>query len=155
MGEGTGEGKGCRCASGARFRGLTRAAGAMSAFPSALRFPTHFSCRSWLLFGCSIVFLILSLITTTIADRSPSGNHPRISRRQVGGDDVHRLSNYLDDHVAVYDDGEILDDLDDDYFETNITAGERNHPRMPFPIYLPSYSSKILLNFLLTFLLLF
>ncbi|XP_015174691.1 PREDICTED: uncharacterized protein LOC107065479 isoform X3 [Polistes dominula] len=96
----------------------------MSALPSALRLPIRFSCRSWLLLlVCSIVFLISNLITFTTADHLQSRNlHPRIYRRQVQGDGVQRSSSYLENNVAVYEDGETLDDLDDDYFETNITA---------------------------------
>ncbi|XP_014603068.1 PREDICTED: uncharacterized protein LOC106786332 isoform X4 [Polistes canadensis] len=97
----------------------------MSALPSALRLRIRFSCRSWLLLlGCSIVFLISNLITVTKADHFKSSRnfYPRIYRRQVQGDDVHRSSGYIERNVAVYEDGEILDDLDDDYFEANITA---------------------------------
>ncbi|OAD52102.1 hypothetical protein WN48_03057 [Eufriesea mexicana] len=101
----TGDGEGCRCAAGGRFRGLTRAAGAMSALPSALRLTC---CRSWLLLIC-LVFLVSGCSCDTRPDR--------LTRELLAGDDV-RGSSYDDDDA----DDDVYDDRD--YLEENITAGE-------------------------------
>lgn len=102
-----GDGEGCRCAAGGRFRGLTRAAGAMSALPSALRLTC---CRSWLLLLICFVFLVSGCSCDTRPDR--------LTRRLLAGDDV-RGSSYDDDDA----DDDVYDD-DQDYLEHNITAGE-------------------------------
>lgn len=117
-GRGEGDGKGCRCAVGGRFRGLTRAAGAMSAFPSALRLTC--CCCCWLLLICLVVFLIPAPCTSDTPRQVV-----RRTRERPGGDDdafVHG-SNYHDDTDVVYDDEEIGDN-GENWFDKNITAGE-------------------------------
>lgn len=103
-----GDGEGCRCAAGGRFRGLTRAAGAMSALPSALKLTC---CRSWLLLLICFVFLVSGCSCGARPDRP--------NRQLLAGDDV-RGSSYDDDNV---DDADDYDD-EQDYLEQNITAGE-------------------------------
>lgn len=119
-GRGEGDGEGCRCAVGGRFRGLTRAAGAMSALPSALRLTC---CCCWLLLTCLVVFLIPAPCTSD----TPRQVVRRIRERPGGDDDaLVRESSYLDDTDVVYDDEQIPSDNDDieDWFDKNITAGE-------------------------------
>lgn len=116
-GRGEGDGKGCRCAVGGRFRGLTRAAGAMSAFPSALRL-TCCCCCCWLLLICLVVFLIPAPCTSD----TPRQVVRRTRERPGGDDDAFVHSNYHDD-TDVYDDEENGDN-GENWFDKNITAGE-------------------------------
>ncbi|XP_029160609.1 uncharacterized protein LOC114932527 isoform X2 [Nylanderia fulva] len=102
--------------------GLTRAAGAMSALPSALRLTC---CCCWLLLTCLVVFLIPASCTSDTPRQVI-----RRTRERPGGDDdalARGITSYLDD--AEYD-GQISsdnddyddDDLEEDWFDKNITA---------------------------------
>lgn len=118
-GRGEGDGEGCRCAVGGRFRGLTRAAGVMSALPSALRL-TCCCCCCWLLLICLVVFLIPAPCTSD----TPRQVVRRIRERPGGDDDafVHG-SSYLDDTDVAYDDEDDDDDFEN-WLDKNITAGK-------------------------------
>ncbi|XP_029160610.1 uncharacterized protein LOC114932527 isoform X3 [Nylanderia fulva] len=105
--------------------GLTRAAGAMSALPSALRLTC---CCCWLLLTCLVVFLIPASCTSDTPRQVI-----RRTRERPGGDDdalARGITSYLDD--AEYD-GQISsdnddyddDDLEEDWFDKNITAAKR------------------------------
>ena len=126
-----GDGEGCRCAAGGRFRGLTRAAGAMSVLPSALKLTC---CRSWLLLLICFVFLVSGC--------SCGARPDRLNRQLLlAGDDV-RGSSYDDDDV---DDADDYDD-EQDYLEHNITAGEcftRGQGTMDIPDTIDSASATM------------
>ncbi|KAL6263169.1 hypothetical protein P5V15_005971 [Pogonomyrmex californicus] len=91
----------------------------MSALPSALRLTSCCCCCCWLLLICLVVFLIPA---PCISD-TPKQITSRI-REQSAGDDDAVESNYLGDSAEVYEEEISADngDLEDDYFDSNITA---------------------------------
>lgn len=103
----------CRCAVGGRFRGLTRAVGAMSALLFALRLTC---CSYWLV--CLIGVLIRP--TRGLADLQEQPIPPNRQQNLHRDDLGPSASSLANVDLDVYDDYE---DLDDDLLEVNVTAG--------------------------------
>ncbi|KAL0109329.1 hypothetical protein PUN28_014425 [Cardiocondyla obscurior] len=94
----------------------------MSALPSALRLTSCCCCCCWLLLGCLVVLLIPAPCTSYDTPQ-PGANRTR--ERSAGDDAAGRDFSYLDDDAEVYEDERMSTgngDLDDDWFDRNITA---------------------------------